>query len=73
MDEYVGCKIKCTDKYLNVTQPVKMQQLIDEFGYDGSKLLSTLFKPGSVLAKDVIDSPDANAKETKKFPSVTSE
>ena len=51
-----------------VTQPVKMQQLIDEFGYDGTKVLSTQVKTGSVLAQIAIDSPESNTEETKKFP-----
>ena len=69
MNEYVGCKIERTNKYLEITQPVKMQRLIDKFGYDGTKALSTSVVPGSVLARDAINSPKANAEETKKFPS----
>ena len=70
MNEYIGCKIERTDQYMKVTQPVKVQSLIDEFGYDGTKALSTPVKPGCVLAQIAVDSPDANAKDTKKFPSV---
>ena len=70
MDEYVGCSIERTDTYLKLTQPVKIQRLIDEFGYDGSKALSTPVKPGSVLAFRAIDSPKSNAEDTKKLPSV---
>ena len=36
MNEYVGCKIERTNQYMKVTQPVKVQRLIDEFGYDGT-------------------------------------
>ena len=70
MTEYVGCSIEWNDKYLKMTQPVKIQRLIDEFGYDGSKALSTPVRPGSVLAFKAIDSPKSNAKDTKKLPSV---
>ena len=41
MEEYVGCKIECTEEYLKMTQPVNVQRLIEEFGYNGSKSLST--------------------------------
>ena len=44
MKEYVGCKIERTNEYLKMTQLVKVQRLIDEFGYNGSKSLSTPFK-----------------------------
>ena len=30
MNEYVGCKIKLANKYLKITQPVKMQRFIGE-------------------------------------------
>ena len=31
MNEYVGCSIERNDSYLKLTQPVKIQRLIDEF------------------------------------------
>ena len=52
-----------------MTQPVKIQPLIDELGYDGSKALSTPVKSGSVLAFKAIDSPKSNIQDTKKLPS----
>ena len=70
MDEYVGCSIERNESYLKMTQPVKIQRLRDEFGYDGSKGLLTPVKPGSVLVNKAIDSPKSNPQDTKKFPSV---
>ena len=71
MNKYIGCKIKRTKEYLKMTKPLKVQRLIDEFEYDGRKSLSTLVKPGSVLAFDALESPQANEKDSVKFQSVT--
>ena len=38
MDKYMGFSIKCTDEYLKLTQPVKIQRLIDEIDYYEAKL-----------------------------------
>ena len=62
MDEYVGCSIERNVSYLKMTQPVKIQRLKDEFGYDGSKALSTPVKPASVLANKAINSPKRTPK-----------
>ena len=52
MEEYVGCKVKRTDKYIKLTQPVKTQQFNESFGYNGgdNRPPETPAKPGSVLA-----------------------
>ena len=35
MEEYVGHKVKRTNKYVKLTQLVKIQQFIEKFGYNG--------------------------------------
>ena len=67
---YIWCRIKQTKGYVKKTQPVKIQWLINEFGQDGSKLLSTPVKTGSVLVEEALNSPQVNEKDSTKLPSM---
>lgn len=53
MEGYIGCKVKQTNKYTKLTQPVKVQQFINEFRYKGgsSKPPETPVKAGSQCTK----------------------
>jgi hypothetical protein len=71
MKEYVGCKVERTKDYIRLTQPVKVQRLIDEFDYNGEKARLTPAKPGSVLAVDAIDDEEVTEAEQTRFRSIT--
>jgi hypothetical protein len=71
MNEYVGCKIERTKDYIRLTQPVKVQRLIDEFNYTGEKARLTPAKPGSVLTVDALNDEEISDAEQKRFRSIT--
>lgn len=54
IQECVGCKVEHNKYWIRLTQRIKIQQFIDEFGFNGTtnKCSNTPAKPGSVLAVD---------------------
>ena len=70
---FVGCKLTLCPKktYIKLTQPVKIQRLIDEFRYTGKNELRTPVKPGSVLASEAENSLFASKEDQAKFAMIT--
>jgi hypothetical protein len=62
MKEYVGCRVKRDREngWIRLTQPVKIQKFVDEYGIDiiSNRVPSTPAEPGSVLKKEGIDDDD---------------
>jgi hypothetical protein len=62
MKEYVGCRVDrdCKNGWICLTQPVKIQKFVDEYGIDiiSNRVPSTPAEPGSVLKKEGIDDED---------------
>jgi hypothetical protein len=66
MKEYVGCRIERTKDYIRLTQPVKVQRLIDEFNYTREKARLTPARPGSVFTVDVYSMMKEYLKGSRK-------
>jgi hypothetical protein len=71
MKEYVGCKIERTKDYIRLTQPVKVQRLIDEFNYTGEKERLTPARPGSALTVDALNDEVISETGQKRYRSIT--
>lgn len=73
MQKYVRYKIEQTNEYIKITQLIKVQQFINEFGFTstfGSKKPKVPAMPGSALSIDVIDDKPARRKQHKQYCTV---
>ena len=71
MIDYLGCLVERNSRQIRLTQPVKIQRLQDNFGFNGSQALTTTVKLGSVLAKNAIDSPPISSSDAAKYRTIT--
>jgi hypothetical protein len=77
MNKYVGCRIKrdLENGWIRLTQPVKIQKFVDEYGIDiiSNQVPSTPAERGSVLKKEGIDDDDdlLSPKDQARYRSAT--